>query len=171
MAGDGGRCGERGAGSGGGGSSRLTPQGETKVSPRDLLSLGDLAIALRPRVGCVVTHQPDGALPRTLRRCMLPVHPFTRSLVHPFTMYITGVGTAAPATRYTQAQCYEALQGSAQYERLDRRSRALLQRLLRGDNGIATRALALTPIADAFDATPDVLHERYARNAPALAEA
>jgi alkylresorcinol/alkylpyrone synthase len=86
-------------------------------------------------------------------------------------MYFTGVGTAAPATRYTQAQCLEALQGSPQYERLDRRSRALLQRVLRGDNGIATRALALARIADAFDATPDVLHERFARTAPALAEA
>lgn len=86
-------------------------------------------------------------------------------------MYFTGIGTAAPATRYTQAQCLEALEGSPQYERLDRRGRLLLQRILRGDNGIETRALALSPIADAFNATPDVLHERFVRNAPALAEA
>ena len=84
-------------------------------------------------------------------------------------MFITGVGTAAPATRYTQAQCYEALQGSLQYEKLDRRSRALLQRLLLGDNGIATRALALDPLTDAFKATPDVLHDRFMKHAPALA--
>lgn len=86
-------------------------------------------------------------------------------------MYFSGVGTAVPATRYTQAQCLEALRGSPQYERLDRRGRALLQRVLRGDNGIATRALALAPIAEAFDASPDVLHARFAQNAPALAEA
>jgi alkylresorcinol/alkylpyrone synthase len=85
-------------------------------------------------------------------------------------MFITGVGTAAPATRYTQAQCHEALQGAPQYARLDRRSRARLQGLLLRDNGIDTRALALSPLADAFDATPDVLHQRFARNAPLLAQ-
>jgi alkylresorcinol/alkylpyrone synthase len=84
-------------------------------------------------------------------------------------MYIIGVGTAAPATRYTQAQCYDALQSSAQFTQLDRRSRALLQRLLLGDNGIETRALALDPLADAFDARPDVLHRRFAQNAPRIA--
>ncbi len=85
-------------------------------------------------------------------------------------MFITGVGTAAPATRYTQAQCHEALQGSPQYASLDCRSRARLQGLLLRDNGIATRALALSPLADAFDATPDALHRRFARNAPLLAQ-
>jgi alkylresorcinol/alkylpyrone synthase len=85
-------------------------------------------------------------------------------------MYFLGLGTAAPATRYTQAQCYEALQGSAQYDRLDRRSRALLQRLLVGDNGIETRHLALDPLTDAFDARPDVLHRRFVAHAPHIAQ-
>jgi alkylresorcinol/alkylpyrone synthase len=86
-------------------------------------------------------------------------------------MYITGVGTAAPATRYTQAQCYDALRASAQYETLTRRSRILLERLLSSDNGVRTRALALDPLSDAFDARPDALHRRFATNAPQLAEA
>ncbi|HYH40638.1 MAG TPA: stilbene synthase, partial [Burkholderiales bacterium] len=85
-------------------------------------------------------------------------------------MFFTGVGTAAPATRYTQAQCYEALQGSAQFPKLARGSRALLKRLLLGDNGIATRALALDPLTEAFDATPDALHKRFATHAPLLAQ-
>src|SRR5688500_12316241 len=85
-------------------------------------------------------------------------------------MYFQGLGTAAPATRYTQKQCYEALLGSPQYERLDRRSRALLQRLLLGDNGIETRHLALDPLTDAFDAQPDVLHRRFATHAPRIAQ-
>ena len=85
-------------------------------------------------------------------------------------MYFIGVGTAAPATRYTQVQCYEALQGSPQFQQLDRRSRALLQRLLLGDNGIDTRALALDPLSDAFDAQPDVLHQRFVQHAPRLAQ-
>jgi predicted naringenin-chalcone synthase len=85
-------------------------------------------------------------------------------------MYFVGLGTAAPATRYTQAQCFEAIQRSPQFEQLERRSRALLQALLLSDNGIATRALALDPLEEAFDAQPDVLHRRYVRHAPDLAE-
>lgn len=85
-------------------------------------------------------------------------------------MYFLGVGTAAPATRYTQAQCYEALQGAPQYERLERRSRALLQRLLLGENGVATRHLALDPLTDAFDAHPDVLNRRFVTHAPRIAQ-
>jgi alkylresorcinol/alkylpyrone synthase len=84
-------------------------------------------------------------------------------------MYFIGIGTAVPATRYTQKQCYEALLGSPQYTQLERRSRALLQRLLIGDNGIETRALALDPLTDAFDANPDALHRRFAQHAPRLA--
>ena len=38
-----------------------------------------------------------------------------------------------------------------------------------GDNGIATRHLALEPLAEAFDLTPDALHARFLRHAPALA--
>jgi alkylresorcinol/alkylpyrone synthase len=86
-------------------------------------------------------------------------------------MYIAGVGTATPDTRYTQTQCYEALVGSRQFAELDRRSRALLQRLLLTDNGIHTRALALDDLRDAFDARPDVLHRRFVAHAPRLAEA
>ena len=84
-------------------------------------------------------------------------------------MFITGVGTAAPATRYTQAQCYEALLRSPQYAELKRPGRALLQRLLTRANGIDTRALALDPLDDAFLAKPDVLHQRFVKHAPRLA--
>src|SRR5688572_3131056 len=84
-------------------------------------------------------------------------------------MFLTGVGTATPATRYTQAQCYEALLRSPQYADLKRRGRVLLQRLLTRENGIDTRALALDPLDDAFLAQPDVLHQRFAKHAPRLA--
>lgn len=86
-------------------------------------------------------------------------------------MHIIGVGTAAPSTVYTQAQCFEAVLASPQFAALNRRSRILLDRLLMGENGIRTRALALDPLSDAFLAQPDVLHERFARTAPVLAEA
>lgn len=85
-------------------------------------------------------------------------------------MYFIGVGTAAPSTRYTQRQVFEALQSSPQFDQLERHSRTLLRRVLMGNNGIATRALALDPLEQAFDARPDVLHRRFARHAPRLAQ-
>jgi alkylresorcinol/alkylpyrone synthase len=83
--------------------------------------------------------------------------------------YISGIGTAAPTTRYTQAQCWEALNGTPQFRALDRRSRATAQRVLLGDSGIATRTLVLDPLTEAFDNRPDTLHRRFARHAPQLA--
>jgi alkylresorcinol/alkylpyrone synthase len=83
--------------------------------------------------------------------------------------YIAGIGTAAPATRYTQNQCWEALNGTPQFLALDRRARSTVQRVLLGDSGIATRTLVLDPLTEAFDNDPDTLHRRYARHAPQLA--
>ena len=41
--------------------------------------------------------------------------------------------------------------------------------VLLGDNGIASRHLALSPLSEAFDLTADVLHQRFVKHAPALA--
>ena len=84
-------------------------------------------------------------------------------------MFIIGLGTAAPPQRYTQREGWDALQKSAPFARLAPRSRAILKKVLGGDNGIATRHLALEPLSEVFDLTPDVLHARFARHAPALA--
>ncbi len=84
-------------------------------------------------------------------------------------MFIKGVGTAAPATRYKQSECWAVLQDSELYARLAPRSRALLRKVLNGRNGIDSRALALDSLTEAFDLTPNALHERFERNAPVLA--
>jgi predicted naringenin-chalcone synthase len=84
-------------------------------------------------------------------------------------MFITGLGTAAPPQRYGQAECWEALQSAPQFQKLKPRSRAILQKILTGRNGIATRHLALEKLADAFAIQPDVLHARFLRHAPLLA--
>lgn len=84
-------------------------------------------------------------------------------------MFITGLGTAAPQHRYTQAQCWDALQNSTRFRDLAPRSRAILKKVLTGANGIATRHLSLENLNDAFDLTPDALHARFTRNAPLLA--
>ena len=84
-------------------------------------------------------------------------------------MFIVGLGVAVPPQRFTQRECWEALQTSAPFPRLAPRSRAILRKVLCGDSGIATRHLALEPIGEVFDLTPDALQARFAKHAPALA--
>jgi alkylresorcinol/alkylpyrone synthase len=85
-------------------------------------------------------------------------------------LFITGVGTAVPAPRYSQKQCWEALREAPQFGALGAPSRALLERILLGEQGVRTRHLALERLEDAFAVDPDVLSRRFARHAPALAE-
>jgi predicted naringenin-chalcone synthase len=84
-------------------------------------------------------------------------------------MFITGLGVAVPPQRFTQHECWDALRKSAPFTRLAPRSRTLLKKVLCGDNGIATRHLALEPIGEVFDLTPDTLQARFAKHAPVLA--
>src|SRR5919198_2644925 len=84
-------------------------------------------------------------------------------------MFISGLGTATPPHRYSQRECWEALRTAQQYSQLTNRSKAILRKVLLSDNGIATRHLALEPLSEAFDLTPDALHARFVRHAPALA--
>src|SRR5487761_2198045 len=84
-------------------------------------------------------------------------------------MHFIGIGTAVPPQRYTQRDCWRSLKASAPFPALAPRARALLRKVLCGDNGIATRHLALENLTDAFSLTPDALHERFVRHAPLLA--
>ncbi len=84
-------------------------------------------------------------------------------------MFIAGLGTATPPQRYKQTECWEALQVAPQFSRLSPRSRAILRKVLNGDNGIKTRHLALSTLHEVFDLHPDILHARFTRNAPQLA--
>src|SRR5437762_2446162 len=84
-------------------------------------------------------------------------------------MFITGLGTSTPPRRYQQRQCWEALRDAAQFSQLTGRSRAILKKVLLGDNGISSRHLALDPLTEAFVLTPDALQARFVRHAPALA--
>jgi len=84
-------------------------------------------------------------------------------------MFIIGLGTAAPAQRYTQLEGWESVQLSPVFSTLSLRSRAILKKVLASNNGIATRHLALEKLEDAFAPTPDTLHARFIQNAPLLA--
>ncbi len=84
-------------------------------------------------------------------------------------MYLAGLGTATPEHRYTKADCWEAFKASDWFERLDRRARAVVEVVLRRDNGIEARRLAVRTLRDAFVIDPDTLHARFLATAPALA--
>jgi predicted naringenin-chalcone synthase len=84
-------------------------------------------------------------------------------------MFITGIGTAVPPRRYTQKECWEAVQKWDLMARLAPRSQAILRKVLLGNNGIVTRHLALDSIEESFVLTPDALHGRFCRHAPILA--
>jgi alkylresorcinol/alkylpyrone synthase len=83
-------------------------------------------------------------------------------------MFVTGLGTAVPPRRFTQRECWEALQRARRPE-VTPRTRAILQGLLTHDNGIDGRSLALDSLDESFDLDPDTLHRRFATHAPALA--
>jgi predicted naringenin-chalcone synthase len=84
-------------------------------------------------------------------------------------MLFVGLGTAAPPQRYAQKDCWEAVQLTPHFQGLNTRSRAILKKILTGQNGIATRHLALEKLEEVFDIRPDVLQQRFARHAPLLA--
>jgi alkylresorcinol/alkylpyrone synthase len=84
-------------------------------------------------------------------------------------MFLTGLGTAHPQGRYTKADCWDAFARSEWFGRLDRRARTIAELVLRGDNGIEARRLALDSLDEVFAIDPDTLHARFAAHAPRLA--
>jgi len=84
-------------------------------------------------------------------------------------MFVTGIGTAVPAQRYSQHQCWEEFRRSPHYAKLRAPGRALLERVLLGEHGVRTRHLALDHLGDALEIDPDVLYRRFLKHAPELA--
>jgi predicted naringenin-chalcone synthase len=85
-------------------------------------------------------------------------------------MFVSGLGTAVPAQRFTQLDCLDTLKQNELFERLRPRSQYLVEKILGHPHGIATRWLALDQLKDAFQLDADVLHNRFATHAPELAE-
>src|SRR5262245_21718411 len=84
-------------------------------------------------------------------------------------MFITGLGTATPPNRFRQTDCWDTLAASPFLSTLNEKSRGLVQKVLRGDNVIRTRFLALDDLNEAFCLDPDTLDARFAKHAPAVA--
>jgi predicted naringenin-chalcone synthase len=83
-------------------------------------------------------------------------------------MYYRSLATAVPIQSWTQAQCWEALQGTAAVQQLGIRSRLLLEKVLGADNGIEYRHFALAPDTGLADLGAQELNEAYEREATAL---
>jgi alkylresorcinol/alkylpyrone synthase len=84
-------------------------------------------------------------------------------------MFFIGLGTATPEKCYTQKECWNVFSQSDLSKRLSSRSRAIVKKVLNGNNGIETRYLVLDSLDEAFALTPDDLHSRFLKHAPALA--
>jgi len=84
-------------------------------------------------------------------------------------MFIIGIGTATPPNRYSQKECWTTLIANPRFREFTPRSQAILKKVLLGDNGIATRYVALEDLNEVFTISRDVLHARFVEHAPKLA--
>ncbi|HSY54692.1 MAG TPA: 3-oxoacyl-[acyl-carrier-protein] synthase III C-terminal domain-containing protein [Opitutaceae bacterium] len=84
-------------------------------------------------------------------------------------MYLHGLATANPPTKFSQQQCWEIAQHSPTVQRLNERAQFILQKVLTGDNGIATRYFALSGLDQIFDLGSDQLNAAFRTEAPKLA--
>lgn len=101
--------------------------------------------------------------------CFASLRFVSTDTVPPLPMYLRGIGTAAPARRFTKAECLEAFQRSDWFARLDARSHLIARTVLQRDNGIEARRLSVDHLGEVFTIDPDTLAARFARNAPVLA--
>lgn len=87
-------------------------------------------------------------------------------------MFLESISTAVPPHRYTQPECLVALKETPAYATLNRRSRALVGKILsNGVSGIATRSFCLPEIAPVVGRDAQELNETFEREAPLLAVA
>jgi alkylresorcinol/alkylpyrone synthase len=84
-------------------------------------------------------------------------------------MFLNSIGTSLPQRCYSKGDCWEAFAQSEWFERLSPRAHAVAKTVLRRDNGIEERWLAVESLQEVFAIDPDTLHERFVRHAPRLA--
>lgn len=84
-------------------------------------------------------------------------------------MFLNSIGTALPERRYTKGECWDAFANSDWFERLGPRAHAVAKTVLRRDNGIEERWLAVESLEEVFAIDPDTLHRRFVAHAPRLA--
>jgi predicted naringenin-chalcone synthase len=85
-------------------------------------------------------------------------------------MFLHALANVVPEQRLTQRECWEILRRSKATGRLRQGSRALLEKILKGDNGIETRHFAVTDLENIFDYDAETLNQAFEREAPVLGE-
>ena len=84
-------------------------------------------------------------------------------------MFLESLASAFPAHVVSQNACWEMLDGSGALERLRPRSRDLIEKILLGNSGIATRHFAQDDLPRVLSLDAEGLHREYEKAAPALA--
>jgi len=84
-------------------------------------------------------------------------------------MYLQSIASAFPGNTLSQRGCWELFRKSGHLDRLKNRSRDLLEKILLGDSGIATRRFACEDPTSLFDLDAEGLHRSFAKAAPLLA--
>lgn len=84
-------------------------------------------------------------------------------------MYLQSVSSAFPKNVLSQGDCWELFRKSSGFDALKPRSRDLLETILLGDSGIATRRFASDDITSVFSLDAEGLHRAFAGAAPPLA--
>ncbi|HSY54059.1 MAG TPA: stilbene synthase, partial [Opitutaceae bacterium] len=84
-------------------------------------------------------------------------------------MFLHGLATANPPAKFSQQECWEIARPSPAVQRLDERARFILEKVLTGGNGIATRHFALNGLDQIFDLNADQLNAAFRGEAPKLA--
>lgn len=84
-------------------------------------------------------------------------------------MYLQSISHAVPKPSYTQADCWNILEGSPVLEALKPRSQSLLEKVLKGDSGIGKRHFATERVEELFSLDAETLNRRFESEAPKIA--
>jgi predicted naringenin-chalcone synthase len=83
-------------------------------------------------------------------------------------MYLHALSTATPAANFAQRDCWDIIDQSPAKSKLTKRSRLILNGILRGEHGISTRHFAAPEINRIFDRDADELHAIFREEGPKL---
>ncbi len=84
-------------------------------------------------------------------------------------MYLESISSAFPEWEYTQAECWDAMLDAGLAQQLKPRSLGLMEKVLTGDGGIATRRFAVPDIQRVFSRDAEGLNKAFEAAGPDIA--
>ena len=76
-------------------------------------------------------------------------------------MYLKSISTTTPSAAYSQTDCWDILQKSPRFHALKDRSKGIVEKILRNDNGIDQRHFAMPNLEGIFDLDAQPLNEGF----------